>query len=114
MFAQCITAMAHHRYLELEGGHKLVEFIVKQCALSDEEVGVFFFSYQKYSFLIAAVCFTCDMEWSNFQFSVQSIRDCIGHTLLSNVIGPENSHYSLNQSEAKLKPRLGRPRFPAL
>lgn len=37
MFAQCITAMAHHRYLELEGGHKLVEFIVKQCALSDEE-----------------------------------------------------------------------------
>lgn len=43
MFAQCITAMAHHRYLELEGGHKLVEFIVKQCALSDEEVGVFLF-----------------------------------------------------------------------
>ena len=38
MFAQCITAMAHHQYLELEGGHKLVEFIVKQCALSDEEV----------------------------------------------------------------------------
>lgn len=38
MFAQCITAMAHHRYLELEGGHKLVEFIVRQCALSDEEV----------------------------------------------------------------------------
>lgn len=37
MFAQCITAMAHHRYLELEGGHKLVEFIVRQCALSDEE-----------------------------------------------------------------------------
>ena len=39
MFAQCITAMAHHQYLELEGGHKLVEFVVKQCALSDEEVG---------------------------------------------------------------------------
>lgn len=37
MFAQCITAMAHHRYLELEGGHKLVEFIVRQCAVSDEE-----------------------------------------------------------------------------
>lgn len=37
MFAQCITAMAHHRYLELEGGHKLVEFIVRQCAISDEE-----------------------------------------------------------------------------
>ena len=38
-FAQCITAMAHHQYLELEGGHKLVEFIVRQCAISDEEVG---------------------------------------------------------------------------
>ena len=38
MFAQCITAMAHHQYLELEGGHKLVEFIVKQCAVSEEEV----------------------------------------------------------------------------
>ncbi|KAK2550462.1 Maestro heat-like repeat-containing protein family member 1 [Acropora cervicornis] len=37
MFAQCITAMAHHRYLELEGGHRLVEFIVRQCAISDEE-----------------------------------------------------------------------------
>ncbi|XP_048576780.1 maestro heat-like repeat-containing protein family member 1 isoform X2 [Nematostella vectensis] len=36
-FAQAITAMAHHRYLELEGGHKLVEFIVKQCALQDDE-----------------------------------------------------------------------------
>ena len=39
MFAQCITAMAHHQYLELEGGHKLVEFIVRQCAVSDDEVG---------------------------------------------------------------------------
>ncbi|XP_067055526.1 maestro heat-like repeat-containing protein family member 1 [Acropora muricata] len=37
MFAQCITAMAHHRYLELEGGHRLVEFIVRQSAISDEE-----------------------------------------------------------------------------
>ena len=39
MFAQCITAMAHHQYLELVGGHKLVEFIVRQCAVSEEEVG---------------------------------------------------------------------------
>ncbi|KAJ7383167.1 Mroh1p [Desmophyllum pertusum] len=37
MFAQCITAMAHHQYLELVGGHKLVEFIVRQCAVSEEE-----------------------------------------------------------------------------
>ena len=38
MFAQCITAMAHHRYLELAGGNKLVEFIVRQCAMNEEEV----------------------------------------------------------------------------
>jgi hypothetical protein len=29
--------MAHHRYLELEGGHKLLEFIVKQCSLPDDD-----------------------------------------------------------------------------
>lgn len=35
MFAQTIIAMAHHGYLELEGGELMVEFIVKQCALPD-------------------------------------------------------------------------------
>ncbi len=39
MFAQLIAAMAHHGYLNLEGGQRLVEFIVKQCAVTiDEEV----------------------------------------------------------------------------
>ena len=39
MFAQLIAAMAHHGYLNLEGGQRLVEFIVKQCAVNvDEEV----------------------------------------------------------------------------
>ncbi|KAK3746766.1 hypothetical protein QZH41_013595 [Actinostola sp. cb2023] len=32
--AQAITAMAHHRYLELEGGLKLLELIIKLCSLS--------------------------------------------------------------------------------
>lgn len=58
MFAQCITAMAHHQYLELEGGHKLVEFIVKQCALSDEEVGCV---------LCFDVHFTCQKLCGNVQ-----------------------------------------------
>ena len=35
MFAQTIIAMAHHGYLELEGGELMVEFIVRQCALLD-------------------------------------------------------------------------------
>ena len=29
-------AMAHHGYLELEGGHLMVEFIVRQCSLPDD------------------------------------------------------------------------------
>ncbi|XP_062848509.1 maestro heat-like repeat-containing protein family member 1 isoform X2 [Trichomycterus rosablanca] len=32
---QVISAMAHHGYLELEGGDLLVRFIVQHCALSD-------------------------------------------------------------------------------
>ncbi|CAB3989713.1 maestro heat-like repeat-containing family member 1, partial [Paramuricea clavata] len=37
MFAQLIAAMAHHGYLNLEGGQRLVEFIVKQCAVNVDE-----------------------------------------------------------------------------
>ena len=33
MFAQVIIAMADHDFLSLEGGHQMVEFIVRQCAL---------------------------------------------------------------------------------
>ena len=32
---QVISAMAHHGYLELEGGELLVRFIVQHCALHD-------------------------------------------------------------------------------
>jgi hypothetical protein len=35
-FAQVVIAMGDHGYLELEGGQLMVEFIVKQCALSPE------------------------------------------------------------------------------
>ena len=36
VFAQVIIAMAHHGYLELEGGHHMIEFIVRQCTLEPE------------------------------------------------------------------------------
>ena len=41
MFAQVVIAMAHHDYLSEEGGQLMVEFVVKQCALSpiDMQVG---------------------------------------------------------------------------
>nr|XP_022339324.1 maestro heat-like repeat-containing protein family member 1 isoform X2 [Crassostrea virginica] len=39
IFAQVIIAMAHHGYLELEGGHQMIEFIVKQCALPNDPPG---------------------------------------------------------------------------
>ena len=41
---QVISAMAHHGYLELEGGELLVRFIVQHCALPD--------TYQ-----VSSVCF---------------------------------------------------------
>ena len=40
MLAQTIIAMAHHEYLSQEGGHFLIEFIVRQCALEDAEAPV--------------------------------------------------------------------------
>lgn len=33
MFAQAIISMASHRYLSVEGGRLMIEFVVKQCAL---------------------------------------------------------------------------------
>ncbi|XP_078061865.1 maestro heat-like repeat-containing protein family member 1 isoform X2 [Mustelus asterias] len=36
MVAQVISAMAHHDYLELEGGEAMIEFIIRQCALPCE------------------------------------------------------------------------------
>ncbi|XP_025115241.1 maestro heat-like repeat-containing protein family member 1 isoform X3 [Pomacea canaliculata] len=36
MFAQVVITMATRGYLELEGGHVMVEFIVRQCALPDD------------------------------------------------------------------------------
>ena len=36
VFSQVVIAMAHHGYLDLEGGHLMVEFIVRQCALPDD------------------------------------------------------------------------------
>ena len=37
IFGQCVITMAHHHYLELEGGHSLVEFVVKQSAINLED-----------------------------------------------------------------------------
>ena len=40
MLSQTIIAMAHHDYLELEGGQLMIEFIVRQCALSADTVSI--------------------------------------------------------------------------
>ncbi|XP_076448959.1 maestro heat-like repeat-containing protein family member 1 isoform X1 [Babylonia areolata] len=39
VFSQVVIAMAHHGYLELEGGQQMVEFIVRQCSLPDDPPG---------------------------------------------------------------------------
>ena len=36
MLAQVIIAMAHHGYLEEEGGTLMIEFIVRQCSLPSD------------------------------------------------------------------------------
>ena len=36
MLAQTIIAMAHHGYLELEGGQEMISFIIKQCSLAHD------------------------------------------------------------------------------
>lgn len=37
LFNQVVIAMASHRYLELEGGQLMVEFVVRQCAVDVED-----------------------------------------------------------------------------
>ena len=37
ILGQVIIAMAHHHYLSLEGGHLMVEFIVRQSAINTED-----------------------------------------------------------------------------
>ncbi|CAG2234423.1 unnamed protein product [Mytilus edulis] len=39
VFAQVVIAMAHHGYLELEGGQQMIEFIIKQSALKNDPPG---------------------------------------------------------------------------
>lgn len=36
VLAQVIVALAHHGYLDANGGHSMVEFLVRQCALPDD------------------------------------------------------------------------------
>uniref|UniRef100_A0A2R5LMZ7 Putative heat repeat-containing protein 7a n=2 Tax=Ornithodoros turicata TaxID=34597 RepID=A0A2R5LMZ7_9ACAR len=37
VLAQVIVALAHHGYLETDGGHNMIEFLIRQCALLDDE-----------------------------------------------------------------------------
>ena len=45
-----------------------------------------------------------DRVWSNFQLSVEGVRDCIVFALIRYVIGPENRRHFLIQSDSKLQP----------
>ena len=37
LFNQVIIAMASHGYLSLEGGHLMVEFVVRQCSVNPDD-----------------------------------------------------------------------------
>ena len=47
---------------------------------------------------------TCTIIRAIFNWALKVIWDCIGFALLHSVIGLENLHHPLNQSDAKLKP----------
>jgi len=38
VLSQTIITMAHHGYLEIEGGQLMIDFIVRQCALPSDTV----------------------------------------------------------------------------
>ena len=63
------------------------------------------------------ICLIFDkFSQSSFQLSVKRILDCSSFALFRSVIGLENSHLSLNQSNAgtKNQSHLGQSCFPAL
>jgi len=41
VLCQVIIAMASQQYLLLEGGHRMIEFIIKQCSITDKEIELF-------------------------------------------------------------------------
>lgn len=41
VLCQVIIAMASEKYLLLEGGQRMIEFIIKQCSISDKEIELF-------------------------------------------------------------------------
>eukprot|EP00012_Vannella_robusta_P000552 CAMPEP_0206186026 /NCGR_PEP_ID=MMETSP0166-20121206/2167_1 /ASSEMBLY_ACC=CAM_ASM_000260 /TAXON_ID=95228 /ORGANISM="Vannella robusta, Strain DIVA3 518/3/11/1/6" /LENGTH=1620 /DNA_ID=CAMNT_0053601351 /DNA_START=1 /DNA_END=4863 /DNA_ORIENTATION=- len=41
VLCQVIIAMASEQYLLLEGGHRMIEFIIKQCSISEKEIEIF-------------------------------------------------------------------------
>jgi hypothetical protein len=36
--SQIVIAMASHGYLLLEGGESLIEFVIRNCAMTDDEI----------------------------------------------------------------------------
>ena len=57
-----MIAMSSHDYLLLEGGESLVEFIIRQCAITDEEVEKFELAVciAMYRDPLVFVCISCD------------------------------------------------------
>ena len=64
--------------------------------------------------LIGGLIFSSDPpDTAIFNWVSKIIWDCV-FSLLRSLIGPENSHLSLNRSDAnQIQSQLGPPRFPA-
>lgn len=66
---QVISAMAHHGYLELEGGELLVRFIVQHCALPD--------TYQVQLVLCSFPLFFSDLYGSSLLVAFSVLYVCV-------------------------------------
>uniref|UniRef100_A0A665TPT5 Maestro heat-like repeat family member 1 n=1 Tax=Echeneis naucrates TaxID=173247 RepID=A0A665TPT5_ECHNA len=81
---QVISAMAHHGYLELEGGELLVRFIVQHCALPD--------TYQVNSLCLSALRTICDNTLHLLTTTVGRLADVLWPKLLYYLTPPQYSN----------------------
>ena len=69
--AEVIVGIAHHGYLELDGGQSLVEFIVKQCLFPASNVFIFYLFLLFFQYLNAQLQYLLTQENSVNKFGVE-------------------------------------------
>ncbi|XP_072423817.1 maestro heat-like repeat-containing protein family member 1 [Chiloscyllium punctatum] len=89
MVAQVISAMAHHDYLELDGGEAMVEFIIRQCALPCEPGTPKPRSYDPDEVTDESLRSMCDNILNLLTTTVKKMEDVLWPFLLEFIIPPQ-------------------------